>query len=60
MAAAPHGDLQAMVAGITHGGGGVGCPAASGDQSGVPVDGVVPHGSSRVVVGVVSGDQLAS
>jgi hypothetical protein len=60
VAAAPHRDLEVMVAGITHGGCGVGGPAAPGDQSGAPIDGVVPHGSGRVVVGVVSGDQLAS
>jgi hypothetical protein len=49
-----------MVACIAHGGGRVGGTAAPGDQSGAPVDGVVPHGSGRVVVAVLCGDQLAS
>ncbi len=59
VAPAPDGDLQVAVAGETHGGGYVGGAAASGDQPRAPVDGAVPHGSGGVVVGVVSGDQLA-
>src|SRR5919108_5850743 len=59
VAPAPYGDLQVVVAGEAYGRDHVGGPAAPGDQPGAPVDGAVPHGSGGVVVGVVSGDQLA-
>jgi hypothetical protein len=60
VAAAPYGDLQVVVAGEPHGDSRVCGPAALGDQSGTPVDSAVPDGSGSVVVGVVSGDQLAA
>jgi hypothetical protein len=53
------GDPQVVVPGETHGHGRVGGPAASSDQPGTPVDRAVPDCSGGVVVGVVSGDQLA-
>ncbi len=59
VAPAPDGDHQVVAAGEAHRSDHVGGPAASGDQPGAPVDGAVPHRSGGVVVGVVSGDQLA-
>jgi hypothetical protein len=57
--AASYGDLQAVVAGEAHGGRHVGGAAAAGDEPGVAVDSAVPHGSGVVIVGMVSGDELA-
>jgi hypothetical protein len=57
--AASYGDLHIVVACESHGGRHVSSAAAAGDESGVAVNGAVPYGSGVIVVGVVSGDELA-
>jgi hypothetical protein len=60
VAATPYRDLQLAVTGEAYGGGHVGGPGASGDQSGSPVDHAVPHGSGAVIVSVLGGNEFAA